>query len=99
MCLFLALNMDCLKRYAVFFCCLLHNRNILCIERTLAGVIQNVSCFINMRVFSAVLELRIISVSRERQVPQLNTIISLVTYGKALVFQKLRIGKERLFLS
>ena len=82
--------MYCLKRYAVFFCCLLYNRNILCIERTLAGIVQNIACFINMRVFSAVLELWLASVSRERQVPQLNTIISLVTYGKALVFQKLR---------
>ena len=43
LCLFLTLNMDRLERYAVFFCRLLYNRNILCIERTLAGIVQNIT--------------------------------------------------------
>ena len=82
----------------MFFGSLFHDRDVFRIERALAGVVQNIPIVFNAGMLRAVLKLWLLSISGERQVPELNTVIGLITYRKTFIFQELRIGKERLFL-
>ena len=86
--------MDRPELYVVLFGSLFQDRNVFRIERALAGVIQHIPGVVNVGMFRAVIKLRLLSIDGERQVPKLNAVIRLITYRKALVFQKFRIGKE-----
>ena len=52
-----------------------------------------------MRMSGAFLELGHLSFFGKGQIPQLNTVISLVTDGKSFMFQELRVRQERFLLS
>ena len=97
--LFPALDMNRPERNIVLFCSLLQDRHVLGVERALAGVVQNVSFFIYMRMPCAFPELRPACVPVKRQIPQLNPIVRLVTHCKSLIFEELRIRKKRFLLS
>ena len=55
--LLLALQMNRLERNAVFFGNSFDYRDLLAVERALAGVIQHISRLVNMRMPGALLEL------------------------------------------
>ena len=95
---FPALYVNRLKGNTIFFRCLFQNRYILCIERTLACVIQDISFLIYTWMLSTFFKLRYICFLIKRQIPELYTIISFITYNKALVLQELRICQKRFFL-
>ena len=96
--LFSAPNMNRAERYIVLYRSPLQDRHILGVERALAGVVQDISFFINMGVFSTFFELWFICLIVKRQVPQLYPVIRLVTYRKSLVLEELWVRKERFLL-
>ena len=78
---------------------LLLHRNLLRIERTLAGVIQHISVFFYAWMLSTFPELRPLCSIPKWQIPQLNAIVGLIAYGKALIFRNLESARNGFFLA
>ena len=90
--------MDRSKRYIVLLRSSLQNRHIFGVKRTLAGVVQDISFFVNVRMLRAFLELWFLRIFVKRQIPQLYSVIRLVTDSKSFVFEEPGICKEGFLL-
>ena len=105
--------MNRMERNTILFCCLLQNRHILGIKRTLACVIQNISLFVNVRMLRAGFKRRRVCANRagplarslrlatllKRQIPKLNAVIRFIRDLKSLILQEFGVRQERLLLS
>ena len=82
-----AFDMDRTEWDIVLFRSLLQDRNVFCIERALACVVQNIPFLICMRVLCTFFELGNKSVLLKREVPELDTVVCFIAYSKALILQ------------
>ena len=94
-----AVYVDRAKHNIIFRSSLFEDRDVLRVERALACVVQYISLFIYMRMLCAFPKLWPVCIRLKRKIPQLDSVIRLVTDRKALIFQKFRVRKKRLLLS